>query len=1026
MKGISRKVAAGSRGIFVLMVLGVILFGILGELCLPGEGVREEGRCRVLSEGWVRVLPDGSRDPVKVPGKCQADRLESVSIETTLPSDLDEDTWLCTMGSWQELELYVDQVVRRRYNAQGSMPFGKNAPGAYVFLKLTRDDAGKAFRITSISDSSYSGVLNTVYLGDRMGILTQLMKQHGGGLFLAVFLLSLSGLSILLSVVLHRFYHKEIALEYLAWGTFLTSLWLVAGSKLRQFLFPNVSVASGLSFLAAMLALFPLLIYMDGVQKQRYQKGYVLLEFLVIANFVACTFLQVTNQLEFMENAFTICLLVGASFLYIILSICRDLRKKKLGRYRLVAVGIVLFVLSGLGELAFVLLGKDSGGALLCLGLICLLVLAIVENVRKLSYLEREKQRAVLANESKGKFLANMSHEIRTPINTVIGMNEMILRENNDPAVREYANNIGSASKTLLSLVNDVLDFSKMESGSLDIANNSYYLSSLLNDTVHVLQARAEKKHLGVRLNVDEGLPSILVGDEVRIRKVLNQLFSNSLKFTQQGSITFSVQGEWDDDGNFCLCLSVADTGDGIREEELAKLYDSFRKLEEDGYRTVQGSGLGLNLAKRFVEQMQGDIRVQSVYGAGTIFTVRIPQEVEDAQPIGSLQEAFEKERQELARPREYLLAPQARVLSVDDNEMNLAVVRGLLKRTQIQLDTVMSGSECMDYTRSKKYDLIFMDHMMPEPDGISTLHRLRQETDNPNANTPVVALTANAVAGSREEYLKAGFDEYLSKPIVVEKLEQTLVKYLPEEKVSFYKEEVARAPETGWEEILGDMPVQEEASEERLPDGKTQEDSTGKLIDQSVGMPYCGNDEEMYQEFLQAYYEQGQEYIKKLPRLYDNKDWDNYGIIAHAVKSTSLTIGAVSLSKQAKQQELAAKGNNLEELEECREKFWQEYKCVLKEAAQILGLKEQGDRQGEEAGQIEPPSADYLEGCRLLLEQVQGYEMAEALDQLDELLAMRADKALEEVRQFVYDFDYDSAEACLQEWLANWEVRKE
>ena len=374
-------------------------------------------------------------------------------------------------------------------------------------------------------------------------------------------------------------------------------------------------------------------------------------------------------------------------------------------------------------------------------------------------------------------------------------------------------------------------------------------------------------------------------------------------------------------------------------------------------------------------------------------------------------------------------------MLSVDDNEMNLAVVRGLLKRTQIQLDTVMSGSECMELTRGKKYDLIFMDHMMPDPDGVSTLHRLRQETDNPNRNTPVVALTANAVAGSREEYLRAGFDEYLSKPIVVEKLEQTLAKYLPEEKVSFQVEELQHRSETGWEEILKDVPIPrqetekpveaggQEAPKEKPAEVRTQKTVINGLIDSSAGMPYCGNDKEMYLEILQAYYEQGQEYKKKMPRLYEEKDWQDYGIIAHAIKSTSLTIGAVGLSEQAKQQEMAAKENNLQELEAHWRQFFKIYQDVLIEAAHILGLKEEEDVRRQEEGGETLPSEEYLEGCRVLLEQVRGYEMGEALEQIEKLSSMRTEKVLEEVRQFVHDFDYDSAEKRLQDWLEEWEV---
>lgn len=1036
MKGYSKKITTGTRGIFVLMVLGLILFGVVGELALPGAGVREEGRCGTLSDGWVRVMPDGNNVPVQVPGTCAADRLESVSIETMLPADLEEDTWLCTMGTWQELELLVDQVVRRRYNAEGTKISGTNTPSAYVFLQLAKEDAGKVLRITSVSNSPSAGVLNTVYIGDRMGILTQLMKQHGGSLLFSVFLLVLSGLCILFSVVLHRFYHKEIFLEYLAWGTFLTSLWLVAGSKMRQFLFPNLSVASMLSFLAAMLALFPLLIYMDGVQKQRYQKGYVFLELVVIANFVFCTFLQVSGQVEFMETANLSCMLAGISFAYMLFCIYRDFRKQRVNSYRLVAVGVVLLVASAAGQLAAATLRRGDGGIILCIGLVCLLFLAIVENVRKLFYMEREKQRAIMANESKGKFLENMSHEIRTPINTVIGMDEMILRENYDAAIREYAENINGASKTLLSLVNDVLDFSKIEAGMFEIENSSYYVSSLLNDTFHVLKARAENRHLFVRLNVDEELPSILVGDEVRIRKVLNFLFNNSIRDTQKGVITFSTQGEWSDEGEFELVFSVADNGAGMTEDELKKFNNSFASLDEELYGTIEGNNLEFGMIARFVKRMEGDIRIRSKRGAGTMYTVRIPQKVQNAEPIGDLQKAYEREQEELSKPRELLKAPDAHVLSVDDNEMNLAVVRGLLKRTGLQLDTAISGEDCMEYTRRRKYDLIFMDHMMPDPDGISTLHRLRSEPDNPNARTPVVALTANAVAGSREEYLREGFDEYLSKPVVGEKLEQMLQKYLPKEKIYFEKEKVVElADDAGWEEILkGIHRAQPENSEEEAKGpqverreeekARAQADSPNKcMIDKDAGMPYCGNDEEMYLEILQAYYEQGQEYIKKLPLLHESGQWRDYGIVAHAVKSTSLTIGAVGLSGQAKEQELAAKEGRIGEIEEHWENFYQSYQGVLKEAAQMLGIEGRTEAQEEEGVSGERPSEEYFEGCRLLLAQIQGYEMSEALEQVDKLLSMQAEKTLEQVRGFVHDFDYDSAEGCLQEWLEKWEA---
>ncbi len=1046
MKGYEKKIAAGLQGIFLLMVLAVLLFFILGEWLLPSEGVRVESWCQALESEWTRSLPDGSSVSVEVPGTCKADRLESVSIETRLPEELEEDTWLCIQSVWQDLEIFVDQVLRQRYSAGQSKIFGRNSASAYLFQKLTKEDAGKILRITSMTDSPYSGKLSTVYIGDRIGILNYLIAQHGINLALEAFLIVLSILCIFGSWVLRRFYHKEILLRYLAWGSLWISISLAAGCEMRQFLFPNISVASNLMYFSLLLIPFPFLVYMDGIQRQRYQSGYVLLELLAVINFLGCTSMQVLQQMDFMDLAAFMYGMLMISCLYVAFTMGLDFKRKNIRGYRLTAVGMLCMVLMAAGELWLTWRSLEScDGILICIGMIALLALSVIENVRKLFSLEREKQRAVLANESKGKFLANMSHEIRTPINTVIGMNEMILRENQDDTIQSYAENINHASKTLLSLVNDVLDFSKMESGSLELSCSPYYLSSLLNDTFHVLKVRAEQKNLIVKLNVDEDLPSVLVGDEVRIRKILQHLFSNSIKFTEKGSITFSTQGEWNDDGTFCLSFSVADTGIGIQKEDLGRLYDSFTKLEEDRNCTIQGSGLGLNITKRFVEQMQGDIRVHSVYGTGTLFTVRIPQVIVDPEPIGDLQRAYERELQEFEKPHAILQAPEACILSVDDNEMNLAVVRGLLKRTGIQLDTVTGGKECLLYTRRKKYDLIFMDHMMPEPDGIETFHMLRAEADNPNVNTKVVALTANAVAGSRQEYLKEGFDDYLSKPIVVEKLEQMLLKYLPEELVFFKEEETVKELEqTGVDQNL------EETSKRQA------------FIDQAAGLPYCGNDKEMYQEILLAYYEQGQQYLRELKQLYQQQQWENYAIIAHAIKSTSLTIGAAGVSSQAKQQELAAKENRLQDLKEQWEKFCQDYTGALEEAAQILGieaepqefethiLSDAADLVTQEeltkreqylpedieiVDRLQTGNADnskapfdqeeYFEECQILLEHIRGYEMSEALVLIDKLLSMKHEQILEQVRSAVHDFDYDNAESCLQTWMEKQEVEQ-
>lgn len=403
---------------------------------------------------------------------------------------------------------------------------------------------------------------------------------------------------------------------------------------------------------------------------------------------------------------------------------------------------------------------------------------SLYDSIKEMLKAESEKQIAMAASESKAKFLASMSHEIRTPINTVVGMSEMILRENKDETIREYAYNIKSASQMLLGLINDVLDFSKIEAGKLQLSENDYRLPRLLKDVVLGIKERAEQKNLELKMEFDETMPAVLKGDEIRIKQILNNLLSNAVKYTEKGHIIFSARGIYREK-EFVLVMSVTDTGIGIRKEDMDRLFDSFQRLELKKNRYIEGAGLGLNITKQLVDIMNGSIEVESEHGKGSCFTVQIPQQIVDKTPMGPLNSGYEYPMQDEEASREILYAPDAKVLIVDDNRMNLRVMKELLKRSQIQLDFAMGGNECLQMTKEKKYDLILMDHMMPEPDGVQTLHLLREQTDNSNNQTPVIVLTANAIAGIEEQYRKEGFADYLSKPVKVDKLEETLACYL-------------------------------------------------------------------------------------------------------------------------------------------------------------------------------------------------------------------------------------------------------
>ena len=391
-------------------------------------------------------------------------------------------------------------------------------------------------------------------------------------------------------------------------------------------------------------------------------------------------------------------------------------------------------------------------------------------------------EEVVRANEAKSQFLANMSHEIRTPINGILGMDSVLLKECHDENLREYAKNIQSAGQSLLSIINDILDISKIESGKMEILTIRYQLFSVLNDCYNLTKIKLQNKPVSFIMQINEKLPSWLYGDEVRIRQIINNFLSNAVKYTKEGNITFELDFEEKTDEQILLVITVRDTGIGIKEEDLGKLFESFTRIEEKRNRNIEGTGLGLNLTKNLVNLMGGEVFAESTYGKGSCFTAKIPQKIADAKPMGDFGKRYQQYLSTSDDDKLSFLAPDAKILVVDDVTMNLKVVEGLLKATKIQIDTAVSGSECLECVKTTPYQMIFLDHMMPEMDGLETLEHMKNLADNPNAQTPVIMLTANAIVGAKEEYIEAGFTDYLTKPIRETELLEMILKYLPEE----------------------------------------------------------------------------------------------------------------------------------------------------------------------------------------------------------------------------------------------------
>ena len=396
-------------------------------------------------------------------------------------------------------------------------------------------------------------------------------------------------------------------------------------------------------------------------------------------------------------------------------------------------------------------------------------------------------ERAVAASEAKTVFLSNMSHEIRTPINAILGMNEMVLRESGDQTILSYSENIKSAGNTLLNLVNDILDLSKIEAGKFEIIPVDYDLSGMIHDLTNVITIRTEAKGLEFKIDIDDSIPKSLNGDEIRVKQIITNILTNAVKYTEKGSVTLKLTCKKTDrdDNRVVIRVSVIDTGIGIKPEDMRKLFTKFERIEEKRNRKIEGTGLGMSITKSLLEMMGSELEVESVYGSGSTFSFDLEQKVVAWDQIGSYEQTNNDRPRAKEKYKEKLHAPDASVLVVDDTDLNLTVFSQLIKHTGIQIDTAESGNECLEKAAEKTYDLIFLDHMMPGMDGTETLHELRAQTSGPNRNTPVICLTADALEGAREQYISAGFTDYLMKPIRPELLEEMLINMLPKEKVT-------------------------------------------------------------------------------------------------------------------------------------------------------------------------------------------------------------------------------------------------
>lgn len=913
----------------IFFIIGFSYF-LVGQFLLKPDVPKVDYDCETYEGTWNLVKGDGTSSPIKIPAKVDAKRNAIVTIETTLPSNLEEGYYLCFRSAKQDMKFYIDGKLREEYSTKNTRLFGKTSAVAYIMVEVGKQDAGKNLRVETKTDSSYNGIFYTVYYGNWMGFWKMLFHQYGAELVIAFITMILGVVSVIGSLGLRFCYKTRTELEYLGGAVLFGAIWLFTSSTFRQLFLPNISVVNDVSFLTIMILPFPFMIYINELQKGRYEKGYLAVGILCSINFIVCSVLHMLGIKDFADSMVYIAIVSMIFIFFMAATIIRDLFKGYMKQYEIVGIGLLGALLAAVLQFVmYFMKTRAFHGGMLAIGLIFLLVSAVVDTLREILVMEGEKQSAILSNQSKAKFLANMSHEIRTPINAVLGMNAMILRESDDMEIRSYAMDIQNAGQSLLSLINDILDFSKIESGKMEILTVEYDFSSVIHDIVNMISNKAEAKELTMQLFIDEKLPSRLFGDDVRLRQVLVNLLTNAVKYTEEGGVSLSISGECRDN-KAVLTFIVEDTGIGIKEEDIQKLFEEFTRIEEGRNRNIEGTGLGINISVQLLNLMGSKLMVESTYGKGSKFYFTLAQDIADKEPIGNLEERVRRLATEYTYCANFT-ASKAKVLVVDDNAINRRVFVNLLKETRVHVDEASGGEECLEMIQERQYHIIFLDHMMPEMDGIETLHYIHALEDYPSKGAPIIALTANAISGAKEMYLREGFDDYLSKPINPDKLERMLMEKLPKD--TFTVEEQPLAKPKKVEDKKEDKEEKKETKKIDLPELEG--------IDWDYALLHM-SDEKILMDTVKCFYDMIDSEAGKLEGFYqsilsnesDEEAISQYRIKVHAMKSSAAMIGVIPLSGVARMLEYAARDGKIDVIKNVHSHFiaeWLRQKEVLK-----------------------------------------------------------------------------------------------
>lgn len=766
-------------GVFALVVL-VGIYIVMMTRYGKDNDLLENMNAHEIREGWTVIDENKSEKPITLPYNYEGISNEEVTIVNTLPEEISDNTYITFRTKRQNVKVFIGGELRKEFYQSNDIINTGRPVSRYMYVSLKREDAGKKISITGVRETKGTRKFTRVYLGDRAELAVNYLKTQKYSVILAFIFCVIGFLSVITGVGMRIATKNDVRIDTMGWTMLLISVWDMTQSDYRDMLFGNITLISAVPAITLLIIPIPLALYLTWLQKNRFQKIYYIFMSLSFADLLFWTvtgIFKITSFTQAVAPSFVFLYTLMAIFVVTVVIDYKNGRKTK--EYISVIIGMMCTGFFGMLQmLRYYSPSESEDGAFLCFGFALLTCASFIQALMAVFKMNGEKKAALMMADMKTQFLATMSHEIRTPINAVLGMNEAIIRESKEEEIKKYASDVDIAGRLLLSLVNDILDFSKLDSGKMSLTPSEYKVKQLLSFCYSMVEKKAIEKHLECRMKVDPEVPAVLFGDEIRMQQVIINILNNAVKYTEKGYVELGLGYERIDSDKINLIISVSDSGQGIKEENVGKLFSAFTRVDEMKNRNIEGTGLGLAITAKLVELMQGKVDVKSKYGEGSTFTITIPQKTVSDEKIGTVSLGSISEAGAIKEKEEFK-APGAKLLVTDDVTLNIKVVKAFLKESGMEIDSAESGDECLKLTKEKKYDIILLDHMMPQKDGIQTLVEMKEDPANLNHDTPIIMLTANAMGGAKEEYLDKGFADYLSKPLNISELFRVIGEHL-------------------------------------------------------------------------------------------------------------------------------------------------------------------------------------------------------------------------------------------------------